>query len=95
MAWQGSGVSFRENVLLPATNTNSATMEGAMVIKVPDGNVASSAEWTAVPVSALTATGGLDLAGSMKPGMNVLVSLQGNLPLPVISRPRARLIECL
>mmetsp|Transcript_52455 Transcript_52455/g.94238 ORF Transcript_52455/g.94238 Transcript_52455/m.94238 type:complete len:369 (-) Transcript_52455:85-1191(-) len=64
VSFGGFGVSFRESVNL---NVNRP---GAFLQKVP----APSPEWTALPVSALTATGGLAIAGNIKKGQNVLVT---------------------
>lgn len=60
VAWGGMGVSFRESVRLKAEN----------VYKVPT----PSPEWTAIPVSAFTATSGLVLAGNITQGQNVLIT---------------------
>ena len=67
VAFPGAGVSFRESVLLP-TRARSGLIPPAFKIPSP------SPEWTAVPVSALTATGGLETAGSIQAGQSVLVT---------------------
>lgn len=59
--------SFREVVTIRPRVISGATPS---VFKIP----AATAEWTAVPVSALTATGGLETAGSIQPGQTVLVT---------------------
>jgi len=48
----GFGVSFREITMVPATS----------LIKVPN----ATPEWTAFPVSAMTATGGLEVVGKIR-----------------------------
>jgi hypothetical protein len=60
VAWWGSGVSFREWVEVPVTS----------VIQVPSADPL----WTALPVSAMTAVGGLELVGRIKPSAKVLVT---------------------
>ena len=60
--------SFRENVLITVGGKSMGNLPAAF--KVPE----ATPEWTAVPISALTATGGLEIAGSIKPGQNVLVT---------------------
>ena len=63
--WAGFGVSFREYVVLDPTGK-----EGWGVFKVPD----AKPEWTAIPVSAMTAVGALELDGHIKQGQTVLVT---------------------
>ena len=60
VAWWGYGTAFREEASLPV----------ASLIRVPDARP----EWTVLPVSAMTAVGGLELVGRMRPGMAVLVT---------------------
>ena len=61
VAWMGGGVSFRESVLLDVSGMRRPKPWGVTpaAFKVP----AATPEWTAVPISALTATGGLETAG--------------------------------
>ena len=51
-------------------NTGNGMSNIPAAFKIP----APTPEWTAVPVSALTATGGLEQACSIKRGQNVLVT---------------------
>lgn len=60
--------SFRQKVRINVSEFKSGTTP--QVFKVP----APTADWTAVPISALTATGGLEIAGSIKQGQNVLIT---------------------
>merc|ERR1739845_138500 len=63
-----SKASFRVSVLLNVKKKQLGHIPEA--VQVPSPNP----EWTAVPVSALTATSGLEIAGSIKPGSNILVT---------------------
>eukprot|EP00927_Polykrikos_kofoidii_P075436 TRINITY_DN7163_c0_g1_i1.p1 TRINITY_DN7163_c0_g1~~TRINITY_DN7163_c0_g1_i1.p1 ORF type:complete len:392 (+),score=68.43 TRINITY_DN7163_c0_g1_i1:26-1177(+) len=65
VAFWGFGVSFREFVTLRVSAGFNP-----MVWKVPD----VEPKWTAVPISAMTAVGGLVLHGGIGSGQNVLVT---------------------
>lgn len=67
VAWMGYGSGFREYVLLKA-GPDVANVQ--VMFKVPR----PTANWTAVPCSALTATGGLELEGRISQGQSVLVT---------------------
>lgn len=70
VCWFGYGVSFREYVNLPVDREVQKQMGGMMVLPVPTPDV----QYTAVPISALTATGALELAGNISNNQNVLVT---------------------
>jgi len=63
--WAGFGVSFREYVVL-----DPAGEDFFDATKVPS----AKPEWTAVPVSAMTAVGALELVGHIAKGQTVLVT---------------------
>jgi NADPH:quinone reductase-like Zn-dependent oxidoreductase len=69
VAFPGGGISFRESVLINVKTRNTLGNLPA-AFKVPE----PTPEWTAVPISALTATGGLEIAGSIKQGQSVLIT---------------------
>lgn len=66
--WSGYGVSFREYVALPVGDAANAAF--GSVVKVPT----ATPEWTAFPVSVMTAVGGLMVEGKVAAGQAVLVT---------------------
>ena len=62
--------SFRDLVLIFVGDGTPPSGVTPPVFKVPS----PAPEWTAVPISALTATGGLETAGSIQRGQNILVT---------------------
>ena len=68
VAFPGAGVSFRESVLINVARARPGATPPAL--KGP----AATPEWTAVPISALTATGGLEIAGNIQRGQSILVT---------------------